>query len=435
MTQLAHEMCTLGLCLQSRDAVSECLALGLEPKHFADPQHQLIFGAILEQEAKTGHIDPVTIGLKQPAIQRTVCDIMVDAPISQNARPHAEAVIVASWLRNLQPLLANAAKEAAAANPYEAIDKLREQLERISSEAIGPQHQQIGGRDIATIAMEQMQRIENEVIDVQLGKTLRTTTGIASLDRAMNGGWRPGSMYILGARTGIGKTTFALNALLAAAKQGRRSLYFTVEMLDGELFEKLVSNDGGVSGTKLDRRELSSSELDQLHKAAASVGAHQIVIDDKWSGRFDRLRLSVAKNMRKLKPDVVWVDYIQQATIPGYRGEARAQMLAEVSHGIKQMALRHRIAIVCLAQINRDGAKDDAGPELHHLKDCGAFEQDCDAALILHHQPAETRHDGKKSIQTPEKTLIKIRKQRRGGTICDIEVGRNMDLSRFFDQD
>jgi DNA repair protein RadA/Sms len=61
--------------------------------------------------------------------------------------------------------------------------------------------------------------------DVAAGEAIRRTTGLAELDRVLGGGVVQGSIVLLGGDPGIGKSTLALQACGALARQGLAVLY------------------------------------------------------------------------------------------------------------------------------------------------------------------------------------------------------------------
>ena len=78
---------------------------------------------------------------------------------------------------------------------------------------------------------------------------------------------------------------------------------------------------------------------------------------------------------------MVVIDYLQ--LIPFSGNKSKAEGIADISHRIKQMAIDLNIAVVLLAQINREGAKRDGALSIYDLKDSGDIENDADVVLMM----------------------------------------------------
>ena len=70
-------------------------------------------------------------------------------------------------------------------------------------------------------------------------------TGFSLLDDAIGGGFRAGSLNLLGGPQGQGKTMFALQAARAAVKQGRSAVFFSYELEADALVQRLVAMEAG----------------------------------------------------------------------------------------------------------------------------------------------------------------------------------------------
>ena len=79
----------------------------------------------------------------------------------------------------------------------------------------------------------------------------RVSTGVAGLDEVLGGGLPAGHLYLLDGEPGSGKTTLALQFLLAGAALGARGLYVTLSETRAELTQVAASH-----GWKLDNVEI-----------------------------------------------------------------------------------------------------------------------------------------------------------------------------------
>ena len=109
-------------------------------------------------------------------------------------------------------------------------------------------------------------------------------TGVASgfydIDR-INGGWQPSDLVILAARPGMGKTAFALSLLKnAAIDHGKSVMFFSLEMADIQLVNRLISAEAQVEGDKIKKSNLTEEEWQRLQTETAALGEAKIYIDD-----------------------------------------------------------------------------------------------------------------------------------------------------------
>ena len=96
------------------------------------------------------------------------------------------------------------------------------------------------------------------IVDSGEGADTRVSTGVAGLDAILAGGLPPGHLYLLEGTPGTGKTTVALQFLLAGAAKGQRGVYVTLSETRRELTEVALSH--GWSLTDIDVIELSADE-------------------------------------------------------------------------------------------------------------------------------------------------------------------------------
>lgn len=216
------------------------------------------------------------------------------------------------------------------------------------------------------------------------------STGIEKLDAALNGGLYTGMMYTLAARPSIGKTALALNLAVAAAEKGTSVAYFSNEMFRNEIINRLNSMYSRVEYNKLKNcKSLTKEEMLRIKEAnlklsSLPIGLH-IVKDASWFKVENRLRSDVkARNIK-----LAFVDYIQQYKASSFGNKKFNSDREEINFmtgRAKQLALQLDIAIVLVAQLNRelDKANGSRPPILSDLKDSGSIEQDSDVVLMLY---------------------------------------------------
>jgi replicative DNA helicase len=114
------------------------------------------------------------------------------------------------------------------------------------------------------------------------------------------------------------------------------------------------------------------------------------------------------------------IDYL--GLLPIDRKRDRREQVEGNSNAIKEIALRYKIPVILLAQLNRESSREGKEPQLHHLRETGAIEQDADNVMFLH-QP-----QGTMGIAGEVKLIM--RKQ-RNGEVGNVSLRWTPDTLRF----
>jgi replicative DNA helicase len=200
------------------------------------------------------------------------------------------------------------------------------------------------------------------------------TTGLPKLDQ-YTGGWQASDLSIVAARPAVGKTALAINFALAAARMGKRVNFVSAEQPAVQIAQRLIAIDGHVPAWKLRApRELHNSEWVAITQASARIQTLPIAIMDDAVPTLQHIR----NHVRQRPCDLVIVDYVQRLKAPG--ATTIFDRVSAIAQGLKELARGEHVAVLALAQINRQGA---GSPKLEHLKGSGDLEQEADVVLIL----------------------------------------------------
>ena len=219
-------------------------------------------------------------------------------------------------------------------------------------------------------------------------------TGIKELDDTITGLNRS-DLILLGARPGMGKTSFALNiARHAAIKANKKVAFFSLEMSKEQLASRLLSTEALVDGTKLRTGKLNEDEWIHLIEAGDILSKTQMYFDDNPTITVGEMKAKI----RRLKDvDLVIVDYLQLMNASG-RIDNRVQEISSITRNMKIMAKELNIPVLMLSQLARDSEKrTNHRPVLSDLRDSGSIEQDADIVLFLYredyYQDSETPNE------------------------------------------
>lgn len=207
-------------------------------------------------------------------------------------------------------------------------------------------------------------------------------TGYETLDRKfLNGGMRPEQLFILAARPGIGKTSFALNLADNIAQQNKRVFIFSLEMGYEELLMRMACARSGVNHSLYQLGELDDHEKKRLLEAFTALRELQICVDDKTDLDPDAIEKELkAHKDRGTLPALVIIDYLQLMVA----SDNRYAEVCRLSRGMKMLAKKFGIPFLVLSQLNRKSEeRSDKAPQLSDLRDSGAIEQDADAVWFL----------------------------------------------------
>ena len=215
-------------------------------------------------------------------------------------------------------------------------------------------------------------------------------TGFPELDKVI-GGFRPGRLHILGARTSIGKT--ALSTSLAhnvAEGADRPVLAVSIEMSGEELANRIISASTAVALSYIDNGTVSESERKKITREAQTLARLKLSIVDSPQITV----AAIAGHARRVKRDkgdlgLIAIDYLQLVQ-PADRRAPRHEQVAAMSWAFKNLARSLDVPVLCLAQLNRQAEQGSERPRMCQIRESGAVEQDADCVMILHRASKDT---------------------------------------------
>lgn len=224
------------------------------------------------------------------------------------------------------------------------------------------------------------------------------TCGIKKIDSLLNG-FRPGALYVIGARPAVGKTVVGLQVAFGLSRTSDKLptsetaggvAFFSLEMSKRELMNRLVSQVYEIDMGKLDRKEISSQER-RLIDAHSYELSRMLTINDRAAQSLASIKnyiRSIKRSGVALKAVVIdYIGLISEANT----GRNRYEAMTYVSGALKALAKDFNIPVIVLAQLNRalEGRKD-SGPMMADLRDSGSIEQDADVVMLLHRKTSIT---------------------------------------------
>lgn len=187
--------------------------------------------------------------------------------------------------------------------------------------------------------------------DLQEGNENLIKFGYSLLDNNI-GGVKPGDYTIIGAKSGVGKSTLAMNIAYNVLKQGGKVLYINREMSKKSVMCRFIAMLSEIPMIKFRTKEIADNERDsrKFVRAANILNTFdgKLIIDNDSSCISE-----IVKNVREFKPDLVVIDYLQLLqSEEGQKHENSEQRLSNVTRGIRNMTLKYNCHVLALVQLN-----------------------------------------------------------------------------------
>ena len=219
--------------------------------------------------------------------------------------------------------------------------------------------------------------------DLSEGKNPAIPTGIAGLDRLLNGGARRGEVMVIGARPKHGKTALAL-AMARNMAHRFGVLFLSQEMPISQLMHRHTAAMGSVDLGRILRAEQDDAGMwERVTEAAERLGRLHLVQDEQSSLTLMDVRRKALKVRRERGLDVLFVDFLQLMQGAGGGDDNRNRELDVIVNGLKALAMDMQIAVVILSQMSRKADEFYGRPAMTHLRDSGAIEAAADQVVLL----------------------------------------------------
>lgn len=432
------ERAVLGAILLDNQVILQVIPL-LLPEDFYHTAHQVIYEAILELYNTQQPIEPTLLidQLRRTNRLEEAGGFLVIAGLEQFVMATGGTAHLAEVIKRKATArrLAKAAEEIyrqCAADTLEEevlLDNAQAAVFGISLDTSKPRVKHVADLWQSTCDTIQSRRDGSGTSGLQLGYLDFDTRLLLS----------PTSLTIIGARPSIGKTAFGLNVAYNVARDGRPVLFFSLEMGEQQLVERLVARHMDIHFAKLlNPKYLTDWELHKVREAEAYIRQNlPIHIDD--TPHLSAVRLSSACRqfcLRNKDTAAIVVDYLGLMELPQTRNSNRNLELGELSRALKLLAKELEVPVIALHQLSRDVEKRSterkaAKPRLSDLRESGHLEEDADNVLFLHRE----RSDASAEQMDPERAVRKIvecqvivAKQRAGAIfseslVFDMSVG------------
>lgn len=457
---VSAEQALLGACLMSAQSLSVASSL-LTADHWQERLHADVWAAMVDLQADGRTANPVTLIAKlgNPEVvtgttlssylarcaAETSCAPPYVLDYAKQVREHWAAREVASLSEEVRAscLTPGVDSRHLIGEALQRLDEIRASLDGKSAGGATAGH-------VTAQVIDRMDRLsEGEVLDNLM------TTGLHDLDTKLGGGFKPSDLVIIAGRPGMGKTLLAVSLARQMATAGHAGVFYSLEMPAEQIGARFIadisfSGPDSATASQIFQAQLPPHRIEHVRRCEADMRSLPLLIDDSSSmtvgqvaARTRTARDRFARSGKKL--EFVIIDYLKFLKASDrYRGQ-RVLEVGEITGGLKSLAKDLDVAVILLAQLNREVEKTaDKRPDLSHLRDSGEIEQDADLVMLLYREayylasdPSINSDEAKwtKMQEVQNKLEIIIAKQRMGQTgsvnvFCHPGASAVRDLAR-----
>ncbi len=428
------EKSVLAACMLNEEAVDE-IASSLSPENFYRPAHRLIFEGIANLADRHIPIDQISLadrlaaeGQLEAAGGRPYLVELANNTLSlTNWKSHSEIVRRASLQRDLiyASTNINALAYDAPDDASQTIEEAERMLFSVTQKRVGSSFMKVG--DLLSTVFDQIDELARHKDELA-----GVGTGFKDVDDLF-WGWRGGDLLILAARPAVGKTSFALNVAVNAAKHGASVALFSLEMSATQLVQRILCSEARVNLSKLRTGSLTDADWAPILSATDSLSKLDLWIDDTPGLSLLEMRAKARRQLRDKERGLIIVDYLQlMQPTKARRDGNRSVEVAEISRGLKVLAKELDVPILSLSQLSRAvEMRGNKRPMLSDLRESGSIEQDADIVMFIDRSTdeAEAEQDGRPPLGTADLIVAK----HRNGATRDIRLSFAAEYTKFGD--
>ncbi len=443
---LEAEESVLGALMVSQAAFNPVMVdVRLAAEDFYRERHRIIFRAIRKLDERRDPIDALTVSellrqtgeLEEAGGADAVAELASTVPAPGNAGHYARIVQQNALLRKL--LRASQEIQSSVHNREAEPRELAEKAEKLLFE-VAHEQQAEDFRVLGEILDREVKRLD----DLASGRVevSGTRSGFVDLD-AITGGFQPGNLIILAARPGMGKSGLVANiAEHVSIKEKRPVAFFSLEMSDTELAQRLIAKRARIPSDKLRKGKVSEREWSQVLKVCNEIDQASLWIDESS----DLSMLDLRAKARRLHAQemangngglaLIIIDYIQLMRPEDTRAN-RVEQVGQMSRGLKILARELKVPVIALSQLSRAPEQrtgKDKRPILSDLRESGNLEQDADMVCFIYREDYYKNFD--ESVDEEERARLEgiaelIVRKNRNGPIDTIQLAFQDKFASF----
>ena len=253
----------------------------------------------------------------------------------------------------------------------------------------------------------------------------KVKTGIPIIDKCTNG-IAPSELVTIGAKSGVGKSALAVRIAINMFKAGKKVLIVSREMSKKQVAERILLSHSGVTKEQYENRDFNDEQWVRIVGTMEAFSGDGIIIDDKISTIQE-----IKQAVRRTKPDVLIVDYVQLLT-PSNPRDSRERQVAEISRELKKMTSDFDMVVIQLTQLAEKGIGNYRPSGESYTRESRAIYHDSNIVIYVHHvteeKEIEIAHNSTalKERQNAQTTKEMLRRFEDNGTrLIEMIVDKN----------
>lgn len=383
-------------------------------------------GVTIDQASITRRLERVTQWDNPREITAFVEQLIYAAYTPSNAKFYASIVAGDGMRRRIcetAPML------SVTANNYGmTADEVRESIHAQIAAAVDHLDNETVSAHASDLAVDIADRI---LSDAKQGKRSHgAMTGLTLLDYVTSG-LNPGDLYLIAARTSVGKSALALRIVESFCKRDEKVVYFSLEMSKEDLFERLYSMHTRIPFSSIRNRDLSAVQQVQIEHAKSILKHWDLQIDEKpgVTPQYVRNRSRVYSRRRAI--DLIVVDHLHIMEASSKTNE-EVKDLGKITIDLHNLARDLRVPVLALCQLNRGPEnRPDPVPTLRDIRGSGAIEENADTILGVHRPDYRKMRDTNYALPAIEEAELHVLKNRNGPTGGMVKVAYMSNCVRF----
>ncbi len=434
------EKVVLGAMMIDKDAFSMVSEL-LRPETFYEPRNQMVYHAIQSLSLKEKPVDILTVTEQLKAegnldeIGGPVYITELSQHVASSAHVEYHAHILQQKYVARQLISFASVVETKAFDDTVDVDDLMQEAEgslfELSQKNMRQDYTQID--PVLKQAMADIQKAA-----AQSDGLSGTPSGYTKLDD-ITSGWQSSDLIIIAGRPAMGKTSFALSMAKNMVVDYQVPVaFFSLEMNNVQLVNRLISNVCEIQGSKIMNGQLADDEWNRLDKNIRKLEGAPLYIDDTPGLSIFELRSKARRLAKEKGIKAIMIDYLQLMNANGMHFGNRQEEVSTISRSLKGLAKELNIPVIALSQLNR-GVESREGlegkrPQLSDLRESGAIEQDADMVLFVHRPEYYHIYEDENKRDLHGMAQIIIAKHRKGA-IGDVLLKFHGEFTRFENPD
>lgn len=220
---------------------------------------------------------------------------------------------------------------------------------------------------LKTLALDYGKELETRIERYKNG--MPYPTGFRQLD-STTGGIMEHEIFVIGGRTSLGKSAMLINIGCNLAEHDIPVLYFSCEMSDIDILDRVISQKSNVEAYKIKFGKVDKNEICKIQE---TLGKDEFYAKPFWICYSPSLTVNdIRMGIERVNPKIIIVDHIQLLKLPG---DNEAQEMSKAMYELKRIAGEYNVGIVCASQLNRDEVNNSAKLTSNNFKGSGGIEE------------------------------------------------------------